>query len=139
MRKPYFLPVLLPVLMVVFLSCKKESVTTLAPAAPGETIAVKIAPNQSYMLSLPEANNVSISRQAAHFSVSEALVNAENGSPTYRYIPAADFTGNDEIVLISSKTMINYSASGNGACGSGSSDSKTSSTNLITLKITVAN
>jgi hypothetical protein len=139
MRKLYFLPMLLPVLMVVFLSCKKESVQGLAPAAPDETIAVKIAPNQSYILNLPESNNVSISRQAAHFSVSEALVNAENGIPSYRYIPATDFTGNDEVSLISSKTSINYSTSGSAACGSGSSDSKTSSTNLITLKITVAN
>jgi len=139
MRKIYFLPLLLPALMVVFLSCKKESINTLAPAIPGETIAVKIAPNQSYILSLPEASNLSISRQAAHFSVSEALVNTETGIPSYKYIPATDFTGNDEILLVSSKPIINYSSSGSGACGSGNSDSKTSGTSFITLKITIAN
>jgi hypothetical protein len=138
MRKKHSSSLLLLVLIVSFLSCKKESVNMLSPVGPGETIAVKIAPNQSYILNLPDLSNLSINRQAAHFSVSETLANAENGSFSYRYIPAADFTGADEITLVSSKTIT--SSSSEGGCNTGSSDSKaSSSTNLITLKITVAN
>ena len=139
MRKICFLPMLLLVLMVSFLSCKKESINTLSTANPGETIAVKITPNQSYILNQPDASNLSISRQASHFSVSEALANTETGGFSYKYIPAADYTGVDEISLVSSKTITNYSTSGQSGCGSGSSDNKTSGTSFITLKITIAN
>jgi len=123
MRKIHFLPMLLLVLMVSFLSCKKESINTLSssPANTGETIAVKITPNQSYIFNQPDASNLSINRQASHFSVSEAVANTETGGFSYRYVPAADYTGVDEISLISSKTITNYSSSGESGCGSGSS------------------
>ena len=141
MRKIHFLPMLLLVLMVSFLSCKKESVNSLSssPANTGETIAVKITPNQSYIYNQPDASNLSVNRQASHFSVSEAIANTETGGFSYRYVPAADYTGVDEISLISSRIIINYSSSNESGCGSGSSDNKTSGTSFITLKITIAN
>jgi len=143
MRKIHFLPMLLLVLMVSFLSCKKESINNTlssSPANTGEAIAVKITANQSYVFNQPDASNLSINRQASHFSVSEAVANTETGGFSYRYVPAADYTGVDEISLISSKTIINYSSSGESGCSSGgSSADKTASTSFITLKITIAN
>ena len=139
MRKIHFLPMLLLVLMVSFLSCKKESIDVLSPAGTGETISVQLTPSQSYVLNQPDASNLSISRQASHFSVSEAVANIETGGFSYRYVPAAGYTGVDEISLISSRVIINYSSSNESGCGSGSSDNKTSGTSFVTLKITIAN
>ena len=139
MRKIFILPMLLLVLMVSFLSCKKESIDVLSPAGTGETISVQLTPSQSYVLNQPDASNLSISRQASHFFVSEAVANIETGGFSYKYIPVAGYTGTDEISLLSSATTTNYSHSSEGVgCGSGSSESKTSS-RLITLKISIGN
>ncbi len=139
MRKLYLLPMLLLVLMVSFLSCKKESVSNLSPADTGQTISVTINSNQSYVLDQPDASNLNISRQAAHFSVSESVANTETGGFSYRYIPAVGYTGADEISLLSTVTTNNYShSSESGGCGSGNGETKISS-RLLTLKITVAN
>jgi len=139
MRKIFILSMLLLVLMVSFLSCKKESIDVLSPAGTGETISVQLTPSQSYVLNQPDASNLSISRQASHFSVSEAVANIETGGFSYKYIPVAGYTGTDEISLLSSATTTNYSHSSEGVgCGSGSSESKTSS-RLITLKISIGN
>ena len=139
MRKIFILPMLLLVLMVSFLSCKKESINVLSPAGTGETISVQLTPSQSYVLNQPDASNLSISRQASHFSVSEAVANIETGGFSYKYIPVAGYTGTDEISLLSSATTTTYShSSESGGCGSGGGESKISS-NLITLKITIAN
>src|SRR5947207_8832194 len=116
MRKLILLPLLLTVVIVFSFSCKKESRDMLVTSTAGETINVRIAPNQSYQMDLTNAGTVSISRQAIHFSVSEAIVNNETGVQAYKYIPAKDFTGNDEVVLLSNKTEENHSVNNSGGC-----------------------
>jgi hypothetical protein len=140
MRKLTLLPFFLLGVMVFSLSCKKESHDMIPLSAPGETLNVKIAPNQSYQLDLADAGTVSISRQAIHFLVSDATANNENGALVYKYIPATDFTGNDEVVLLATKTVVNYTTSNNGGCPASGNGYTTSVTNKsISLKITVGN
>ena len=105
-----------------------------------ETINVRIAPNQPYQMDLTGAGTISIIRQAIHFSVSETIVNSEIGTQVYKYIPARDFTGNDEVELISNKTEENRSASNRVGC-TGSSNAYTTSigTKYTTIKIIVSN
>ena len=143
MKKTILLPFFLLAALVFLSSCKKESVSNTAAPTPDETINVKITPNQSYQMDLTNAGTVSISRQAIHFLVSEAR-NSETGAPVYKYVPATDFTGNDEVVLVSTKTVTSYSANNSsGGChnandGSAATTTSTLSKN-ITLKITVDN
>ena len=144
MRKISLLPLFLPAVLVFFSSCKKESIYNTPASTPDETISVKIAPNQLYLMDLTGAATVSISRQAIHFLVSEAEVNTETGTPVYKYIPATDFIGNDEVVLVSTKTVTNYSANNSGGCHERNNDAATTTSTStvnknITLKITVDN
>ena len=95
-------------------------------------------------MDLTSAGTVSISKQAIHFLVSEAGVNNETGTPVYKYIPATDFTGNDEVVLASTETVTNYSANNSGGCHARNNDAATTASTStvsknITLKITVDN
>jgi hypothetical protein len=140
MRKLILLPILLTCVIVFSFSCKKESRDTLVTSTTGETINVRIAPNQSYEMDLTNAGSVSIIKQAIHFSISEAIVNNEKGTQVYKYIPAKDFTGNDEVLLLSNKTEESHSVGNSGAC-SGSSSAYTTSIGVkyTTIKITVGN
>ena len=139
MRKLSFtLPLVLTV--VVFVSCKKESAQPQlndANTPASETFSVKIAPDESYTFNILEAGNVAIVKQAAHFSVSEAQ-QSENSSPSYKYIPAAHYTGNDEVVLLFSKSSASSDQSNSG-CGNHTNSSSTAATVYKTLKITVGN
>jgi hypothetical protein len=145
MRKIILLPLFFPAVIVFLSSCKKESVSnTAAPTIPGETINVSVAPNQLYQMNIADAGTISINKQANHFLVSEAQANSETGSAVYKYIPATGFVGNDEVVLISIKTVTNYSESGGGGCNQGDHVATTTATTSsysksITLKITVSN
>jgi hypothetical protein len=140
MRKINLLLLLVPGLLVFYPSCKKESYDIMVISPPYETISVKIAPNQPYQMDLADAGTVSISRQAVHFLVSETIVNKETGTPVYKYVPATDFTGNDDIVLLSTKTFANYSTSTGGTCPGGPTGYTTSTSDkYIRLKITVGN
>ena len=138
MKKQILPSLLLIAIVVSFVSCKKESMKP-APVVPStEVVQVKISPNQTYQADMNDATKISIAKQAIHFSVSEALVNGENGAPGYKYVPAADFTGSDEVTLISSKTETSY-FSGGGCSNGNSNEHTTVTTKYITLKITVGN
>jgi len=140
MRKLILLQLLSLAMGVFSFSCKKESRDVPDTAAAGETINIRVAPNQSYQLDLTNAGTVSISKQAMHFSVSEAMVNTENGTQVYKYIPAIDFTGNDEVVLLSNKTEENHSVSISSGCpGSSNAFTNSMGTKYTTIKIIVGN
>ncbi len=139
MRKLILLPILLAGMIVFSLSCKKESRDNLVPSATGETFNVRIAPNQSYEMDLSNAGTVSIIKQASHFSVSETIVNSENGGQVYKYIPAKDFTGTDEVFLMANKSEESHSVSNSGGCGSSSAYTTSIGTKYTTIKITVDN
>jgi hypothetical protein len=138
MRKQILPSLLFISIMVFFVSCKKESVKP-APAvvSSSETVNVKISPNQPYQMDLADASNLTILKQASHFSISEALAKGENGVPVYKYAPVADFAGTDEVTLLSSKTDASYFSGA--ACHLGHDNKAATITQYITLKITIAN
>ncbi len=144
MKKIILLPLFLPAVLVFLSSCKKESISTPTPSTLSETINLKVTPNQSYQMDLTNAGAVSISKQAIHFLVSETQVNSETGAAVYKYLPATDFIGNDEVDLVSIQTVTNYSGNSSGGCRSGNNgyvtttSTSTVSKNII-LKITVGN
>jgi hypothetical protein len=139
MRKLILLPILLAGIIVFSLSCKKESLDNLVPSTSGETINVRIAPNQSYEKDLTNAGTVSILRQAIHFSVSETIVNIESGGQVYKYVPAKDFTGTDEVLLMANKSEESHFGNDSGGCGSSSAYTTSIGTKYTTIKITVDN
>jgi hypothetical protein len=142
MRKIILLPFFFQGGGVFLTSCKKESHDNMGPATTDETINVKVAQNQLFQINMVNAGSVTITRQASHSAISEVGVNNETGALVYKYIPAKDFTGSDELVLLSSKTETNYSPNnGGGGCqnaNNGNTGSYTKHT-YTTLKITVGN
>jgi len=140
MRKLILLPFFLLGVLLFFPSCKKESHDTMGIITPDETMYVKIATNQLYQLDITDAGSVSISKQAIHFLVSETLEINESGTSGYKYIPATDFTGNDEVILLLTKNVRNNSVNNGGACQSGNRGNTTSARDkYIRLIIKVGN
>ena len=105
MRKPICLQ-LLPVLILLLFACKKENARSNTTSLAGETVAVKISPDQSYTFNFTEAGCITIVRQADHFLSSDVQLNEGNTAPQYLYIPAKGFTGADEVVLKFSKSVL---------------------------------
>jgi hypothetical protein len=126
--------------LVLLLSCSKNAKDNLSqstPAMPDRIINAKVAPGQTYSLSITNSGVVSIYKQAAHYLVSETGIDEKNGSIIYKYSPASGFTGTDE-VLLSHSTEI--STSNNNGCNYGNgSDRMSIHTSSIAVKITVAN
>jgi len=122
---------------LILLSCSKNSKDSLSPTTtttnPDRIISAKVAPGQTYVLDVAIKGDLSIIRQAAHYSVSETSI-AENGYLIYKYMPAAGFNGTDEVLLLYSKEITddNYND-----CNYGGSRMKNTSS-TIAVKITVA-
>jgi hypothetical protein len=138
MRNLILLPVFLLTVCIIFSSCKKDHPYDRAGSEASETMHVKIAPNQSYQLDFSSAN-LTISRQANHFLLSETSLNIENGGLVYKYIPAKDFTGNDEVIFLSTQFQTNNITGSSSGCQSNSNVSSSSRVKYITLQITVDN
>ena len=104
MRKLFLFPaVLLGIL--AFQSCSKESANEMVQATPPATIInATIAINKAYQLTF-NSGDVNISKQASHFKVSQVERGTESGSIVYKYVPAPDFIGTDEVVLSVTKTV----------------------------------
>lgn len=136
--KKQTLPLLvLTAVMVFFVSCKKESIQNETTSSV-QVIAVKISPNQSYQVNMPDAGNLNISTQANHFLVSEAHMDTESGQAVYKYIPATDFTGTDEVMLSSTKTITTY-ATGSGCSNpSNNTGGSVTTTQYTRVKFTIA-
>ena len=122
-------------------SCKKESFNNRpAVITVNETVSAKIAANQTYQMDLTNEGKVAITRQASHFLVSQTVMDNLKGGPTYTYIPAKDFIGNDEVVILASKTIMNASYATGSGCNSGQNASTSFTSNkYITVKIAVGN
>lgn len=125
--------------LFVFVSCKKDIGIDNSPSTPDETINVRIAANQSYSLDLGNTINVSITRQASHFLLSETLINNETGNRIYNYIPSDGFAGNDEVVLLAAPASTNSVSENNSGCPSRNESAPSTSIKYISLKITVGN
>jgi hypothetical protein len=98
MRKTFFILIL--GLTILIQGCKKES----APEQFRQTIDVALKVNQVYELDLGSygrEEGADISKQAKHFVTSTATRTGSN--MTYKYIPAANYVGTDEVELKSEK------------------------------------
>ena len=138
MRKLFLLPAVLLGFLVVFQSCSKQSPSNAVAPINTNVINVNIAPNGSYQLPIQNPGNVSISRQASHYQVSQADVDSKSGVMVYKYIPVADYMGTDEVVLSNTKTSI-ITGSGCPNNHTSNSESTATSTSYITVKINIAN
>jgi hypothetical protein len=136
MKKVLLLPVVLTGVFLASQSCSKQSSDNTVAPMRTNVVNATIAPNGSYQLNLNSAN-VSISRQASHFKVSQTEPDSKSGSIVYKYIPAADYRGTDEVVLSNTKTIITTGSSGCPGNHTNNSDNTTSSTSYTTVKINI--
>ena len=130
----YFSAVLVGILS--FQSCSKESASEMVQATPpANIINATIALNKTYQLTF-NSGDVNISKQASHFKVSQVEPGAENGSLVYKYAPAADYLGADEVVLSITQSY----KTENGGCNTNrNSDTYNTSysTSYTTVKINI--
>lgn len=139
MRKILFPAVVL--LMLFVSSCKKQSIGRLTRTQPDETMNIRVGADQLYSLDLSNAGIVKIIKQASNFSLSETVTNTVRGGFNYNYIPAKGFTGKDQVVLLSTMTVMNAFPLnvGGGICNEGNNNSVSVISKNIVVKIQVGN
>lgn len=138
MKKIIFHSFILFSLLIVNQSCSKESPDRMATPVPDETINAVVAADNAYVLNVNSLESVSINKQAAHFAISQTEVDAKNGTPFYKYIPEKNYTGNDEVVLRTSKTTSVSGGNGGGCHGGNNSYASTSTSyHNVIIKFTV--
>jgi hypothetical protein len=138
MRKLFLFPAVLLGFLVVFQSCSKQSPSNVVAPINTNVVNATIAPNGSYQLPIQNSGNVSISRQASHYQVSQAELDNTSGFVVYKYIPVADYIGTDEVVLSNTKISV-ITGSGCSNNHTSNSESAVTSTSYITVKINVTN
>jgi hypothetical protein len=99
-------------LLLITQSCSKEIPDKIVQTLPDETINATVSADNAYALNIASLGDVKISRQAVHFAVSQIGIDVKDRTPVYTYVPAAGFTGTDEVELFSSKSF----RSTGGAC-----------------------
>ena len=122
----------------VFQSCSKQSPNAFVAIPPSNSMNVNIAPNQSYELNLNSSGIVNVSKQASHFKISETSFDSKTGSIVYKYIPAVDYTGNDEVIL-SNTTAVANSNSGCSSNHNTTDDNTSYSTSYTIIKLNISN
>ncbi len=102
MKKYYYTMVAFLFTAFLLSSCSKESINDKInpPSALSTTVInATIAPNQNYQFNVSNPGDVTISKQAKHYKVSEIGSGEESAQVIYKYTPAQDFTGIEEIVV----------------------------------------
>ena len=131
MRQLIYTPVLLFGLLLLVQSCTKQSRDEKAYTP--ETINASVSVSNPYTLNLNDLGNVSISKQAVYYNVSQT---ENEGIPVYRYVPKGGYSGTDEVELSVSKTTY----SGGGGCNNGGSGSYANTyTSKILIKFSITN
>lgn len=139
MKKNIYLPILSCVILLLSQSCTKQSRDQKnAVTNPPQTINASVSAAKSYTLDLSNLGDVTISRQAAHFDVSQTETDAKSGMPVYKYAPKNNYSGTDEVELTASKTSYTTAGSGNGGCNNGAGYITTHNTKML-IKFTVSN
>jgi len=123
---------------ILFLqSCSKQSSNEMliSPQINTSIINATLKSNETYVLTLDNLANVSIARQASHFQTSEAGPDSKTGLLVYKYQPAQDYIGLDEVLLSTSKSVVSAST---GGCNNGSSSYHASTvTSNVSIKLNV--
>jgi isochorismate synthase EntC len=137
MKKLYFFPAVLVGILIGFQSCSKQSPNDIV-ASPANLINATIAANQTYLLTLDNSASVSVSKQASHFQVSQIEMDTKNAAMIYKYVPAINYTGTDEVVLANTKAITTQSNS-NGCNSNQNSNSNniTYATSYTTVRINI--
>ena len=136
MKKTFVYPTAFSLLFVAITSCTKEDLGRSAPVQLNQSVDASVSPGQTYTFVAGSAGSLSISKQALHFEVSQAL-NA-NGSVYYKYQPEAGYFGSDEVTLMylsqAAASGINTSS---GCPASHNSSPSTNAMSTIVIKLTV--
>ena len=83
-------------------SCKKDSL----PEPKTQTINQILSANQSYQFDLGsfgDEEGASISKQATNFYISSVNKDINTGKAIYKYVPATNFIGTDEVEIKSAR------------------------------------
>jgi len=103
------------------------------PSSPA--ISATINANGTYQLTLDNSVSAGILKQASHYQVSHTQLDPNSGLMIYKYVPAVDYTGTDEVVL----STIKATSVARTGCGSGQDvdNDVTYTTSYTTLKINI--
>jgi hypothetical protein len=133
MKKTFVYPAALSLLFLLVISCTKEQLgRSLRPEQPNQSIEASVVPGETFTFVAGTTGSLSVSKQALHFQVSEAL--NENGSIHYNYQPKAGYFGTDEVTLMYLPDAAAHGISTNTSCPS-SHDNPASSTAMSTIVI----
>jgi hypothetical protein len=139
MRQLISIPVLLFGLLSLTQSCTKQSRDEKTYTS--ETINASVSVSNPYTLNLNNLGNVSISKQAVHYEISQTETESKEGGGIllYKYVPKTGYSGNDEVELSVSKTT--YSTGGGGGCnnGGGGGSYANTYTSRILIKFNITN
>ena len=93
---------------VISQSCSKQSARemVMSPAISTQIINAEVKNNATYQLPLDKFQNVTIVQQASHFQLSSVGLDNKTGLLLYKYQPAQDYTGTDEVLLSTSKNVV---------------------------------
>lgn len=99
MKKTFVYPAALSLLFLSVISCTKEQLgTPIRSEQPNQSVEASVVPGETFTFVAGTTGSLSVSKQALHFQVSEAL--NENGSIHYNYQPKAGYFGTDEVTLM---------------------------------------
>ena len=137
MKKSFVYTAAASLLFVLIISCKKEQLgRSVTPAQPNQSIETSIASGETFTFVAGSTGSLTISKQALHFQISEAM--NENGSVYYNYQPKAGYIGTDEVALmyLSDAATPGISSSSTG-CPASHNTPASNGMNSIVIKLTV--
>lgn len=128
MKKLFLLIAFASPLMLVMQSCEKiNDKKDRDDKVVYQTVDAAINANETYTFTLPSANAdnpFKITSQASHYQLSRI----ENNAALFKYIPAADYTGADQVII---------SNAGNGNGGCQKNNGKDETQKVITINLTI--
>jgi len=136
MQKTFVYPAALLLLSVLLVSCKKEQMgNSVMPAQPNQYINASVASGETFTFVAGSTGALSVSKQALHFQVSEAL--NENGSVYYNYKPATGYIGTDEVALMYLSDTATPGISSSTGCPASHNTPASNGMNSIVIKLNV--
>lgn len=137
MKKTFVYSAALLLMFVLMISCKKEQLgKSVVPVQPDQYVNASVATGETFKFVAGSTGSLSVSKQALHFQVSEAL--NEKGSIYYNYKPIAGYIGSDEVSLmyLSDATAAPGISTSSG-CPASHNTPASSAMSMIVIKLTV--
>jgi hypothetical protein len=136
MQKTFVYSAALLLLSVLIASCTKEQLgNSIIPAQPNQYIDASVASGETFTFVAGSTGALSVSKQALHFQVSEAL--NENGSVYYNYKPAAGYIGTDEVALMYLSGATAPGINSNTGCSASHNTPVSNAMSTIVIKLNV--